>query len=112
MIRKGQDIMAKQMYDDKKGKCIAVEIEFEDEKFIVVNVHAPNEEKEKKMNFNVLRDVTEQWKKVVVAGHFNTVFNKLDMANGMVFKADGGRKELKLLMEKKNNVIDFIRKRL
>ncbi len=39
LIRKGKDFMTKQMYDDKKGKCIAVEIEFEGENIIVVNVH-------------------------------------------------------------------------
>ncbi len=32
----------------KKGKCIVVEIEMEDDTFSLVNVHAPNEEKEKK----------------------------------------------------------------
>ncbi len=110
LIRKGKDFVTKQMYDDKKGKCIAVEIEFEEEKIIVVNIHAPNEEKEKKMYFNVLRDVIEKWKRVVVAGDFNTVFNKIDMANGMVFRTDSGRKELKLLMEEKN-MIDVWRER-
>ncbi len=34
LIRKGKDFVTKQMYDDKKGKCIAVEIEFEEEKIM------------------------------------------------------------------------------
>ncbi len=34
----------------------------------------------------------------------------MDMANGMVFKSDGGRKELRSLMEEKN-MIDVWRER-
>ncbi len=62
------------------------------------------------MYFNVLRGVIEKWKRMVVAGDFNTAFNKIDMANGMVFRMDSGRKELKLLMEEKN-MIDVWRER-
>ncbi len=43
-------------------------------------------------------------------GDFNTVLSKLDMADGMVFKNDTGRKELKLLMEN-NNMVDVWRER-
>ncbi len=43
-------------------------------------------------------------------GDFNTVFSKQDMAEGMVFKTDTGRKELKVLMEE-NNMIDVWRER-
>ncbi len=43
-------------------------------------------------------------------GDFNTVFSKLEMGEGMVFKTDKGRKELKLLMEE-NNIIDVWRER-
>lgn len=48
--------------------------------------------------------------KVVIAGDFNTVLSKMDMANRMVFKSDGGRKELRSLMEEKN-MIDVWRER-
>ncbi len=41
-------------------------------------------------------------------GDFNTVFSKQDMAEGMVFKSDVGRKELKELMNE-NNLIDVWR---
>lgn len=102
LIRKDRGIKTKHLYSDKKGKCMMVEIGMEGEQFILVNVHAPNEEKEKKMYFNILADVIEKWGKVVIAGDFNTVFIKMNMASGMVFKTDGGRKELKSLMEEKN----------
>uniref|UniRef100_A0A8C2FGH2 exodeoxyribonuclease III n=1 Tax=Cyprinus carpio TaxID=7962 RepID=A0A8C2FGH2_CYPCA len=110
LIRKDRGIKTKIIYNDKKGKCMVVEIEMEEDNFVLVNVHAPNGEKEKKIYFNVLADVIEKWGKVVIAGDFNTVFSKMDMANGMVFKSDGGRKELRSLMEEKN-MIDVWRER-
>lgn len=54
LIRKDIGIKTKQMYNDRKGKCMAVEIEMEEDKFILVNVHAPNEEQEKKRCFKRL----------------------------------------------------------
>ncbi len=43
-------------------------------------------------------------------GDFNIVFSKQDMAEGMFFKTDKGRKKLKALMEE-NNMIDVLRER-
>lgn len=43
-------------------------------------------------------------------GDFNTVFSKQDIAEGMVFKSDTGRKELKLLMEE-NGMVGVWRER-
>lgn len=54
LIRKDRGIKTKQMYNDRKGKCMVVEIEMEEDKFILVNVHAPNEEQEKKRCFKRL----------------------------------------------------------
>lgn len=51
-----------------------------------------------------------KYKNVILLGDFNAVLSKLDMADGMVFKNDTGRKELKLLMEN-NNMVDVWRER-
>lgn len=110
LIRNDRGVRAKQMYNDTKGKCMAVEIKMEEDDFILVNVHAPNEDVEKKKYFNVIAELMEKWKRVIIAGDFNTVLSKMDMANGMVFKSDGGRKELMSLMEEKN-MIDVWRER-
>lgn len=110
LIRKDRGIKAKLMYKDTKGKCMAVEIKMEEDDFILVNVHAPNEQLEKKRYFNVIAGVMEKWKRVMIAGDFNTVFSQMDMVNGMIFKSDVGRKELRSLMEEKN-MIDVWRER-
>lgn len=56
LIRKDRDIRSKQMYNDTQGKCMAVEIKMNEDDFILVNVHAPNEEIEKKKYFNVIAE--------------------------------------------------------
>lgn len=83
---------SKVLYKDGKGKCMVVEVNYEGKKIVFVNVHAPTEEKEKKGFFNHLREFLKDYKEIVIAGDFNTVFSKQDMAEGMVFKSDMGRK--------------------
>lgn len=98
------------VFDDRNGKCLALEISSEEETFVLCNVHAPTEEKEKRGLFIVLRSFTEKCKKVILLGDFNTVFSKLDMAEGMVYRTDTARKELNVLMEE-NDLIDIWRVR-
>lgn len=102
--------VSKVVYKDKMGKCMVVETKYEGRELILVNVHAPTEEKEKKEFFNVLRSIIKKYKEIIMMGDFNTVFSKQDMAEGMVFKTDTGRRELKALMEE-NNMIDVWRER-
>ena len=110
LIKENCGVSCKTIYNDIDGKCIAVEMEYEEKKVIVVNIHAPTVENEKKEYFNVLRDFLKKHKEVIMMGDFNTVFSKLEIGEGMVFKNDKGRKELKLLMEE-NNMIDVWRER-
>lgn len=102
--------VSKIVYKDRIGKCMVVETKYEGRDLILVNVHAPVEEKEKKEFFNVLGNIVKKYKEIIMMGDFNTVFSKQDMAEGMVFKTDTGRKELKALMEE-NNMIDVWRER-
>jgi exonuclease III len=110
LIRENRDIKCKVVYKDKVGKCIGFEMEYEEKKILVVNVHAPPEEIKKREYFNGLRELLRKYKEIVIMGDFNVVFSKLDMAEGMVFKTDTGRKELKGLMEE-NELIDVWRER-
>ena len=101
---------SKIIYKDTMGKCMVVETKHEGRELILVNVHAPTGENEKKEFFNVLRNIVKKYKEIIMMGDFNTVFSKQDMAEGMVFKSDTGRKELKALMAE-NNMIDVWRER-
>lgn len=64
-------------------------------------MHPPRREK-KKHFFEGLRILIKTYKNVILVGDFNTVFSKMDMADGMVFRTDMGRKELKEMMEERN----------
>jgi len=110
LIRESRDIKCKVVYKDKVGKCLGFEMEYEEKKILVVNVHAPPEEIKKRESFNGLKDLLRKYKEIVIMGDFNVVFSKLDMAEGMVFKTDTGRKVLKGLMEE-NELIDVWRER-
>ncbi len=84
--------VSKILYKDKMGKCMVVETKYEGRDLILVNVHTPVEEKENKEFFYVLRNIVKTYKEIIMMGDFNTVFSKQDMAEGMVFKTDTGRK--------------------
>lgn len=110
LIRKNTDVGCNVIYKDEAGKCLGVEMKWENNKVIVINVHAPNEEKEKRVFFNFLRRFLMKYNNVILMGDFNTALSKIDMADGMVFKTSTGRKELKTLMED-FNLVDIWRER-
>nr|BAC82613.1 pol-like protein [Danio rerio] len=110
LLKENSGVLCKTIYNDKEGKCMICEMEYVKKKVIMVNVHAPTEENKKKEYYNVLRDYLKKHERVIIMGDFNTVFSKLEMAEGMVFKTDKGRKELKILMEEMN-LIDVWRER-
>lgn len=85
LIRENSGINGKEIYKDKVGKCMAVEIIYEEKKILIVNIHAPNEEKEKREYFNMVKRFLRNYKDIIMLGDFNTVFSKQDMADGMVF---------------------------
>ncbi len=110
LIKKGVCEDVRMVYNDEEGKCLAVEIEEGGQKVILCNVHAPVIEKEKVAFFKKLKTSMEKWKDFLIIGDFNTVFGKMDIAEGMIFKSDRGRKELKGIMEE-NEMVDIWRER-
>lgn len=102
LIKENVEINSYEVYNDKNGKCVGINIRKDDNEFVIINLHAPTQEGEKKVFFEGLRVLTKKYKNVILVGDFNTVFSKLDMADGMVFRTDVGRKELKEMMEERN----------
>lgn len=56
LIGNNVDCKVKEIYNDGKGKCNAVEISHGGKEFILMNVHAPTEEKEKREFLKTLEE--------------------------------------------------------
>lgn len=110
LTRRDRCGQVKVIYDDGAGKSLAVEMNCEERKTILYKIHAPGEEKKKKDFFNNLRTLISKEENVFIMGDFNTLFSKIDMAEGMVYKSVKGRKELNILIEE-NDLIDVWRER-
>lgn len=87
LIRENRDVKC-DVYNYEVGKFIVFEMEYEERKIIVVNVHAPTKEMEKREYYNVLQKFVRKYKEIIIMGDFNVVFSKLDMAEGRIFKTD------------------------
>lgn len=53
LIKENSGVICKTIYNDKEGKCMAVEMSYEGKVVVVVNVHAPTEENKKEEFFSV-----------------------------------------------------------
>ncbi len=101
---------AQVVYDDMEGKCLMVKMEEGETNIILCNLHAPVLEKEKVLFFKKTKRCYCKLGNILIMGDFNTVFSKMDIAEGMVFKSDSGRRKLKCVMEE-NNLVDVWRER-
>lgn len=110
LIRRGVCGKEQVIFDDGVGKSMAVKIEKDEEKIIIYNVHAPNEEKEKVEFIRKVNSNMRSWQNVILVGDFNTVYSELHLASKMVCKAGKGREELMKVM-KESYLIDVWRER-
>lgn len=110
LIRENSGVSCKEIYKDEIGKCLIVEMSYEEKNILLVNIHAPTKKEEKRSFFNTIKTIVRNYKYIIMMGDFNTVFSRQDIAEGMGFKSDTGRKELRSLMEE-NNMMDVWRER-
>lgn len=62
------------------------------EEITICNIHAPNEDTERVTFFKELSILINGWKNIIVIGDFNTVLDRKDVEDHMVYRADVGRK--------------------
>lgn len=48
LMKENRGIFGKIIYKDGEGKCMAIEMKYDEKTVIIINVHAPTEEKERK----------------------------------------------------------------
>lgn len=104
LIRAVSGIKGTVVYTDGVGKCLIMKLVYGDEFVYVANIHAPTDQKEKVVFFTVLRKKVHAFGNLILIGDFNMVFSAQDMADGMVFISDTGRKALRSLMDDSNLV--------
>lgn len=100
LIKRGISEQVKIEYKDENGRILAVSFEIDGKVKVICNVHAPNEEKEKYIFFKQLSVLMESWEEVLLMGDFNTVLERIDVDDFMIYRHDRGRDELYEMMEK------------
>ena len=108
LIRTGVVENVRKVEDDGEGRMIGVEFDYMGEMFKLINVHAPNEEKERKVFFEGLDGKCGG--NCMVVGDFNVWCGKIDVAGGMRFKNDASRRALEKMMGE-NGLRDLWRER-
>lgn len=51
LIRENVEIKADEVYNDEKGKCSGIKVTYNGNESVIINVHAPTQEKEKRKKF-------------------------------------------------------------
>lgn len=102
LVREGWMCNIKQIQNDGDGRVLGIEFTFQNDKYRLVHVYAPNGETERKDFFRMLEPLCIG--NCIVGGDFNVKCTRLDMAKNMVYKEDTSRKCLKRLMQSKDMV--------
>lgn len=110
LIRRGVVESTNVLFKDNKGRILTVKIIDRGEEITICNIHAPNEDMERVTFFKGLSVLINGWKNVIVIGDFNTVLERIDVEDHMVYRADVGRNELKCMMDK-HKLVDVWRDR-
>lgn len=97
-------------YKDTNGRIIIVKLSYKGKEIKVCNIHAPNEEKEKLEFYKSLNTLMDKQENIFLLGDFNTVLQRIDIDDSMIYRADRGRNELYNIM-RKYDMVDMWRER-
>lgn len=101
----------KQVFNDGKGRLLAIDFLFFNEIFRLINIYAHNVEIERKDLFKKLKEISNE--RSIVIGDFNVWRTRMDASNSAKFRSDASRKVLnewmygeKKILLKKNSLGD------
>uniref|UniRef100_A0A3Q3EX67 Endonuclease/exonuclease/phosphatase domain-containing protein n=1 Tax=Labrus bergylta TaxID=56723 RepID=A0A3Q3EX67_9LABR len=84
------------VYGDKEGRVIVIDCMYETKNLRIINIYAPNGEKERKTFFI---EISKWWEgNCVIIGDFNVAMTPTDVSKNNVFKGDVSRGALKDLI--------------
>ncbi len=97
LIRKGLNAKIHDVVKDRDGRMVKLKVEWKEMKFQIVNIYAPNNEKERKNFFQKLKsDVDpkdDEWH-LVIGGDYNCVEDSVLDRRNCVSDFDEGKEEL------------------
>ena len=100
LVKKGAVGKVKMCENDGEGRLIAIKFKHMNEEIKLINIHAANTEKERRMMFEQMGVMCES--NSLIVGDFNVWCGKLDVSGKMKFKNDSSRGALqKIKREKK-----------
>ena len=108
LVRKGVIEDVTMCENDAEGRVLGVEFKCSDQKYRLLNIYAPNEEKERRNFFVKLGGVCKG--ECVIVGDFNVWCDKLDVCKDAAFRSDSSRAALHQIM-RANGLNDVWRER-
>lgn len=110
LIRRGVTEKATEMFTDNVGRLLVVKVKSKEEELTICTIHAPNDRLERVIFFKNLNVLMDGYTKGILIGDFNTILERIDVEDYMVYRSDVGRTELKKMMEK-HKFLDIWRER-
>ena len=98
LVKRGLVVNVNKCDDDGEGRIIGITFEHMGRKVKLLNVYAPNEEKERSFFQKLGRMCVDE---CIVVGDFNVWCGRLDVSVNMYYRNDSSRGVLKELMESK-----------
>ena len=108
LVKRGLVVNVNKCDDDGEGRIIGITFEHMGRKVKLLNVYAPNEEKERRSFFQKLGSMCVD--ECIVVGDFNVWCGRLDVSVNMQYRNDSSRAVLKELM-KERKMFDVWRER-
>ena len=113
LLDKKYDYIIREVKKDTKGRLLLVNIEINNENFILINVYAPTKDnsKEQKQFFEDVSDILEDYTgcNIIIGGDFNVCLNpNLDKQGGTKVKQSARAKQIYEIAET-NDLLDVWR---
>ncbi|CAJ1079172.1 hypothetical protein F7725_000099 [Xyrichtys novacula] len=103
LVKRGAVENVRKCVDDGEGRVIVITFEHEGKEYKLLNVYAPNEEKERKEFFERMGRMSG--KDCLIVGDFNVWCGRLDASESMDYRRDMSRGVFKEMM-RENDMID------
>ena len=108
LVKRGVIEDVRKCEEDREGRVIGITFEHMGKKIQLLNIYAPNEERQRRVFFERMRGMCGE--NCMIVGDFNVWCGRLDASSSVCFKSDSSRGALKEMM-KERELIDVWREK-